>query len=108
VTAISSVGFSSPFGFASLDQRSLFLTISRQPLFSGEEAASIPYHDVKVWSPFNVGALTGYRRLQPETPGGPLRIVLFLPGSQVEIRKYPFTSDLDPVFQQILESIQAR
>lgn len=100
---ISSVGFSSPFGFIGIGPDDLYISITR---FLGSPLPGPQtFPDEKAWTPVRIGSLDGYQQKQRKYPGGPQVIVIPLFDGQLQVTKFPYSSNLDPTFTQIISSL---
>ena len=90
------------------------VTISEQPIFPGQDRVSLEEQVATdnqgnpTWDLVRIGGQVGYRALRPANPGEPQVIKIPLEKSILYILKHPFQSDLDPVFEEILKSIEIK
>jgi DNA-directed RNA polymerase specialized sigma24 family protein len=108
---ISSVAFFGQAGVTSIHRDQLLVQISQSPQAEpiGTQLQSLPpaagAGQGPAWETIQVGGRTAYRLTHPTQPGGPMVIQIPQSGQVTIITKYPFTSDFDPLFEQILKSL---
>jgi hypothetical protein len=112
-SALSSVDFSEGYGLAALDADQMVIYISRQPSYGSpddylQHRFMSQYRGQGAWQTMDLNGVTAYIQMGNVSQASPQTVLIPSSGGIITIVKYPFSSVYDPIFIQILKTIQLK